>query len=154
MIAALKAQGVAAADIQTELVSLSARYTQNGDAIVGYAATNSVAVTLRRLDKAGGAIDAAVEAGANQVSGPNLVRSDQSALYRRALRVAIANARAKAQAIAGASGLHLRRITDVSEQGGPTPLAETAKGVAAPSTPIEPGTQLVEATITVMFSVT
>ena len=154
VIAALKAQGIAAADIQTELVSLSARYTQNGDAVVGYAATNSVAVTLRRLDKAGGAIDAAVEAGANQVSGPNLVRSDQSALSRRALRVAIANARAKAQAIAGASGLHLRRITDVSEQGGPTPLAETAKGVAAPSTPIEPGTQLVEATITVTFSVT
>ena len=50
-------------------------------------------------------IDAAVDAGANQVSGPNLVRSDPTALYRAALRVAIANARGKAQTIARASGL-------------------------------------------------
>jgi uncharacterized protein len=153
VVAVLKALGIAAVDIQTELVSLSARYTPNGDAIVGYSATNSVSVTLRNLDKAGGAIDAAVSAGANQVSGPNLVRSDRSALYRRALRVAIANARGKAQTIASASGLHLRRITDVSEQGGPTPVAETAKVGAAPSAPIEPGTQLVEATVSVTFSV-
>jgi uncharacterized protein YggE len=153
VIAAIKGQGIAAADIRTELVSLSPRYTQNGDAILGYTVTNSVGVTLRKLDKAGAVIDAAVDAGANQVSGPNLVRSDQSALYRAALRVAIANAKAKAQTIARASGLVLRRITDVSESGGPTPVADTAKVGAAPPTPIEPGTQLVEATVTVTFSV-
>ena len=154
VIAAIKGQGIAAADIRTELVSLSPRYTQNGDGIIGYTATNSVGVTLRNLDKTGGVIDSAVGAGANQVAGPNLVRSDQSALYRAALRVAIANARGKAQTIAGASGLRLRRITDVSESGGPIPIAEaTAKVGVAPSTPIEPGTQFVEATVTVTFSV-
>jgi uncharacterized protein len=153
VISTLKALGIAAADIRTELVSLSPRNTPNGDGIVGYTATNSVGVTLRNLDKTGSTIDAAVEAGANQVSGPNLVRSDQTALYRRALRVAIANAKEKAQTIASASGLHLRRITDVSEVGGPTPVPETTKVGAAPSTPVEPGTQLVEATVTVTFSV-
>jgi hypothetical protein len=154
VIGAIKGQGIAAADIRTEQVSLSPRYTQNGEGIVGYTATNSVGVTLRNLDKTGGVIDAAVEAGANQVSGPNLVRSDQSALYRAALRVAIANAKAKAQTIARASGLVLRRITGVSENGGPAPVADTATKVgAAPSTPIEPGTQLVEATVTVTFAV-
>ena len=153
VIAAIKAQGIAAADIRTEQVSLSPRYTQNGDGIVGYTATNSVGVTLHNLDKTGGVIDAAVEAGANQVSGPNLVRSDQSALYRTALRAAIADAKAKAQTIARASGLRLRRITDVSESGGPIPIADTAKVGVAPSTPIEPGTQLVQATVTVTFSV-
>jgi uncharacterized protein YggE len=154
VIAAVKAQGIAAADIQTQLVSLSPRYSQNGEEIVGYTAANSVAATLRNLGKTGGVIDAAVEAGANQVSGPNLIRSDQSALYRQALRAAISNARAKAQTIAKASGLRLRRITDVNESGGaPPPLPEAAKAGAAPSTPIEPGTQLVEATVTVTFSV-
>jgi uncharacterized protein YggE len=154
VIAAIKGQGIAAADIRTEQVSLSPRYTQSGEGIVGYTATNSIGVTLRNLDKTGGVIDAAVDAGANQVSGPNLVRSDQSALYRAALRVAIANAKAKAQTIARAAGLVLRRITDVSESGGPTPIVDTtAKVGAAPSTPIEPGTQLVEATITVTFAV-
>jgi uncharacterized protein YggE len=154
VIASIKGQGIAAADIRTEQVSLSPRYTQSGEGIIGYTVTNSVGVTLRNLDKTGGVIDAAVDAGANQVSGPNLVRSDQSALYRAALRVAIANAKAKAQTIARASGLVLRRITDVSENGGPTPVADaTAKVGAAPSTPIEPGTQFVEATVTVTFSV-
>ncbi len=154
VIAAIKGQGIAAADIKTEFVSLSPRYSQNGDAVVGYTATNSVGVTLRNLDKTGPVIDAAVDAGANQISGPNLVRSDQSALYRQALRAAIADARAKAQTIARASGLKLRRITDVSESGGPTPVtdASTKVGVAAP-TPIEPGTQLVTASLTVTFAV-
>ncbi|HZT46244.1 MAG TPA: SIMPL domain-containing protein [Gaiellaceae bacterium] len=154
VIAAIKGQGVAAADIRTEQVSLSVRYGDNGDAVVGYTATNSVSVVVRTLAKVGGVIDAAVEAGANQVSGPSLVRSDQSALYRQALRAAIGNARAKAQAIAKATGLTLRRITDVSESGGPAPLPVDAK-TAAPSvgTPIEPGTQLVQATLTVTFAV-
>jgi len=154
VIAAVKGQGVAAADIQTEQVSLSVRYGDNGDAVVGYTATNSVSVVVRTLAKVGGVIDAAVGAGANQISGPSLVRSDQSALYRQALRAAIGNARAKAQAIAKAAGLTLRRITDVSESGGPAPLPVDAK-TAAPSvgTPIEPGTQLVQATLTVTFAV-
>jgi uncharacterized protein YggE len=154
VIAALKGQGIAAADIRTELVSLSTRYSQTGDAVVGYEAANSVSVTLRRLDKVGPAIDAAVDAGANQVSGPNLARADASGLYRSALRGAIANAKAKARTIAAASGLHLRRITDVSETSAapiPTPLA--AKDAGATATPVEPGTTLVEATVSVTFAV-
>jgi uncharacterized protein len=154
VIAALKAQGIAPADIKTELVSLSPRYTSNGESVVGYSASNSVSATLRNLDKVGPVIDAAVDAGANQVNGPNLVRSDASATYRLALRAAISNARGKAQAIAKASGLHLRRITDVSEATAAPPVPETARtDVAAPSTPIEPGTQLVQATVTVTFAV-
>jgi uncharacterized protein YggE len=153
VIAALKAQGIAPADIRTELVSLSPRYSQSGEDVVGYDAANSVSATLRKLDKVGSVIDAAVDAGANQVSGPNLVRADSAGLYRSALRAAIANARAKARTIASASGLHLRRITDVSETSSapaPTPLA--AKDASATPTPVEPGTTLVEATVAVTFS--
>jgi uncharacterized protein YggE len=153
VIAAVKAQGIAPADIHTELVSLSPRYSSSGEEIVGYSASNSVGATVRSLDKVGALIDAAVDAGANQISGPNLVRTDASALYRQALRAAISNARAKAQTIAKASGLALRRITDVSESGGPPPTPERAKTDVAASTPIEAGTQLVEATVTVTFSV-
>src|SRR3954447_23325459 len=119
VIAAVKAQGIAAADIQTEQVSLSLRYNDNGSEVVGYSASNSISVIVRSLGKVGSVIDAGVEAGANQVSGPNLVLSDQNALYRQAIRVAIGNARAKAQAIARAAGLSLRRITSVIESGGP-----------------------------------
>jgi uncharacterized protein YggE len=153
VIAAVKGHGIAAADIRTDLVSLSPRYSQNGDAVVGYTATNSVSATLRNLARVGTIIDGAVDAGANQVSGPNLVRSAAASLYRAALRAAIANAKGKAQTIAAASGLHLRRITDVSESSvapAPTPMAAKASDA---STPIEPGTTLVEATVTVTFAV-
>lgn len=154
VIAAVKGQGIAAADIRTELVSLSPRYSRNGEDVVGYEAANSVSATVRRLDKVGPTIDAAVDAGANQVSGPNLVRADSAGLYRSALRTAIANARAKARTIASASGLHLRRISDVSEtSSAPTPMPLAAKDAGATQTPVEPGTTQVEATVTVTFAV-
>lgn len=154
VIAAVRGQGIGGADIRTELVSLAPRYSQSGETIVGYEAANSVSVTLRALDTVGSAIDAAVNAGANQASGPDLVRADAAGLYRAALRAAITDAKAKARTIAGASGLHLRRITDVDESSAapePTPL--TAKSGAAASPPVEPGTTLVEASATVTFSV-
>jgi uncharacterized protein YggE len=154
VIAALKAQGIAAADIRTELVSLSPRYSQSGEDVIGYDAANSVSATLRKLDKVGPVIDAAVDAGANQVSGPDLVRADSAGLYRSALRAAIANARAKARTIATASGLHVRRITDVSEtSSAPTPTPLAAKDASATPTPVEPGMTQVEATVAVTFSV-
>jgi uncharacterized protein len=154
VIAALKAQGIASADIRTDVVSVSPRYSQNGEAVVGYTVTNSVSATVRNLARVGSTIDAAVDAGANQVSGPNLVRSDSTSLYRAALRAAIANAKGKARTIAGASGLHLRRITDVSESSAaPAPTPLTAKSAADAATPVEPGTTLVEATVTVTFAV-
>jgi uncharacterized protein len=155
VIAALEVQGIAAGDIRTELVSLSPRYSQNGEAVVGYEAANSVAATVRKLFKVGPTIDAAVDAGANQISGPNLVRADSVGLYRSALRAAIANARAKARTIASASGLHLSRISDVREtSSAPTPMPLAAKDASADATPVEPGTTQVEATVTVTFAVT
>lgn len=154
VIAAVKAQGIAAADIRTQFVSLSPRYTQSGEGVAGYTGTNSVRVTLSVPAKTGPVIDAAVDAGANQISGPELSRSDRDSLYRAALLAAVSDARAKAEAIAKASGLSLRRITDVTEStaGPPLPLTDAKTGVATP-TPIEPGTQLVEAAVTVTFSV-
>jgi uncharacterized protein YggE len=155
VINALKAAGVAGTDIQTQSVSLSPKYNQSGDEVVGYTATNAVTVTVKDLDKSGLYIDTAVGAGANQVSGPNLIRSDQSALYQRALRGAIADAVGKAKTIAGASRIRLGRVLNVVEGSAPTPVPF---GVAAPAespkqTPIEAGTTTVQATVTVTFAV-
>jgi uncharacterized protein YggE len=154
LIAALEGAGIPADSLQTSSVSLSPVTSEDGTAIVGYTASNSVSVTLRGLGKVGSTIDAAVEAGANQVSGPNLVRSDATALYRAALRAAITNAKGKAQTISRASGLHIRRITDVSESSAaPAPTPLTSKAAGDVSTPVEAGTTLVEATVTVTFGV-
>jgi uncharacterized protein YggE len=126
--------------------------SDSGDTIVGYTASNTVTAVIRRLADAGGVVDAAVGAGANQVSGPNLLASDQDAAYGNALRAAVANARRKAETLASASGLALGRITAITEGGGPMPLP--AAGEARDSAvPIEPGTQKIEAIVSVTFGV-
>lgn len=152
VVAALRNAGVARADIQTSDVSVSPRMNEAGDSIVGYTATNSVTARVRSIGNAGAIIDAAVGAGANQIYGPNLLVSDQDAAYRNALRAAIAEARAKAQVLANASGLSVGRITAISESG-TTPQPLPAVGGARDSAPtIEPGQQRIEATVSVTFA--
>lgn len=153
VIAALRSAG--AADVKTQYVALSPRYTERGEA-QGFAATNTVSATVKDLDRAGAVIDAAVAAGANQVYGPSLSRGDQTALYRQALKTAVENARATAQTLAAASGLSLGRATAIVEGGGapqPLPYPAAAEKAMEASTPIEPGTQEVTATVSVTFSV-
>ena len=100
VIDAIKKAGVAANDVQTSSVSLSSRYSRNGEDIAGFTATNLVNATIRGVSRSGAVIDAAVNAGANQVYGPTFTRSDEAVLYRRALSAAVANARVKAQTLA------------------------------------------------------
>src|SRR5207253_326446 len=152
VIAALKGAGIAAADIQTQTVSLEPRYSDSGDQILGYTATNSVSATLRAIDKSGAVVDAAVGAGANQVSGPALTRGDMSDLYRTALRAAMANALAKAQTLAAASHASLGAVRSVTESSAapPPPVASSAKA-GTDTTPVEPGTQIIEADVVVQY---
>jgi uncharacterized protein YggE len=151
VIAALKKAGLAQADIQTADVSLSPRMNDKGDAIIGYTASNTVTATIKKLGDAGDVVDAAVNAGANQVSGPNLLASDQDAAYRGALKSAVAQARSKAETLAAAANGTLGKITAIVEGGGPVPLPmASAKDSAVP---IEPGTQRIDATVSVTFAI-
>ena len=151
LIAALEAAGVAASSLQTSSVSLQPVTSGNDSTIVGYSASNTVSATVSDLSKAGAIVDAAVAAGANQVDGPNLTIADQRAQYDQALKAAVADARAKAQVLAAASGLQVGAVASVAENGGsaPVPLALSAGDAA--STPIQAGTQQVTASVTVVF---
>jgi uncharacterized protein YggE len=153
VVAALKAAGVASADLQTTDVSLSPQTTQDGTKIVGYAASSSVSVTIP-IDRAGAVVDAAVKAGADGVSGPSLSLSDQDALYNDALKKAVANAQTKAAAIADAAGLHLGSVQTVVEGSAPGPVVYGAAKAAdaSGSISVEPGTQETDATVTVTYS--
>ena len=151
VIAAIKKAGVAQADIQTSDVSLSPRMNDTGNEIVGYTASNTVTATIRKLGDAGDVVDAAVGAGSNQVYGPNLLASDQDAAYRNALKAAVAVARAKAETLAAAANSTLGKITAIVEGGGAMPMP-VAVGAKDSSVPIEPGTQKIEATVSVTFA--
>jgi len=154
VLAALR--GAGATDLQTQSVSLSPRYVENGE-IQGYSAHNSVSATITQLARAGAVIDAAVAAGANQISGPTLSHADTSALYRQALAAAVADARTKAQALATAANVSLGRVTAVVEGGAapaPLPFAAAKAADESGSTPIEPGERELSATVSVTFSIT
>jgi uncharacterized protein len=155
VIAALKDAGIAGADVQTQSVSLSPRYSNDGETILGYTASNSVSATAKDINRAGSIVDAAVAAGANQVSGPSLTRADTAALYRQALKAAIGDARAKAFAIAAASHARLGAVRSVVEGStAPVPVPLAAKAAApTEATPVQPGTQQVDATVTVEFAI-
>jgi uncharacterized protein YggE len=152
VIAAVKATGVPAADVQTSQVYLSPQTNPDGTQIVGYIASNSISVKTT-IAKAGGLVDAAVGAGAGGVSGPMLSRSDEDALYRDALKNAVADAKSKAEALASAAGLSLGGAQVIVEgsQSSP-PIMYAQKADAAASVPIEPGTQTTEATVTVTYN--
>jgi uncharacterized protein YggE len=152
VIAALESAGLPTASLQTAGVSLSPQTSQDGTRIIGYTATNSVNATMQ-LAKAGAAVDAAVGAGADSVSGPGLDTSDRDALYRDALEQAFAAAKAKASALADAAGLQLGAVQTMSEGGGSVPVPITAAPAAGASVPIAPGTQEIDATVTVTFAV-
>ena len=150
VVAALKNAGVTAADIQTSQVYLSPHTSENGTSIIGYAASTSVAVKTT-LGKAGSIVDVAVGAGADGVSGPSLSRSDEDALYRDALKKAVADAGEKAKALASAAGLSLGGVQTIVEGGGQGPIPFASAKLDA-SVSIEPGTQTIQANVTVTYS--
>lgn len=151
---ALLAAGVAKEDVQTQDVSVSQSYSSEGR-VDGYSAHNSVSVTIRNLAKAGSVLDAASNAGANDVYGPTLTRSDQDELRAKALSAAVDNARAKAQALADAASVRLGSVTAISESGGGTPMPyfDAVLSKRAPEAPIEPGKQDIQATVRVTFAI-
>lgn len=156
VLAALKSAGVDSRDIKTQNISVSPSYAEEGQ-IDGYTAGNSVSVKIHDLSKAGEVLDAASNAGANEVYGPSLSRSDQDELQSKALRDAVADARKKAEVLADAAGVDLGPVTAITEgfAGGPEPYyAEAGARLAADkAVPIEPGTQDVQATVTVTFAI-
>ena len=153
VLAALRRAGIASGDIQTENVSVSPRQDSDGNPD-GFEASNSVSVKARVIARVGSVVDAAVAAGATDVSGPSFSRSNADDLYRRALRDALAQARAKADTLASASGAQVGAATRIVEQHNePYPMrAMFAQEQAAMATPVEPGTQEIQATVTVTFA--
>jgi len=136
------------AKIQTSGISLDPRLSDDGTTILGYVASTTVTADSE-LAQAGGLIDAAVASGATSVSGPSWSRSDRDTLYRKALADAVADARAKAAALADSRGLTLGTIQSVVEGGAPSGPIPYAADAAAK---LEPGTQTVDASVTVTFA--
>jgi uncharacterized protein len=156
--AALRAGGVAAADIQTSGLSIWPNYPANSQTPSGYGVSESLTATLNSLAAAGAQIDAAVHAGgdATTVSGISLNLTDTNSLLAAARARAVADATVKAMQYAKALGEPLGPVVSITDQAYVQPFPVYASGNAAASkaaVPISPGSQQLSVSITVVFAV-
>ena len=137
------------------------RYPQGGKPeIVGYIANNIVRIKTAKLDDVGKLIDAAMQAGANNINRLVFTLKDEEAARLDALRQASAKAKAKAEAIAASLGLKILRIASVTEGERSfqpifrqTPMARGEALAAQAPTPVEPGTVDVKSTVSLTAEV-
>ena len=160
VLAKMKALGVAERDLRTSIVSVQPQYDYSRDAapprLVGYTFTNLVAATLREIEKVGDAIDGALGAGATNIDQINFRVADQSGAEAAAREAAVADARARAETLAGAAGVVISGVGAIVEGGGPPipfPPSFERMALAAKDagTPIEAGMNEVTATVTITY---
>jgi uncharacterized protein len=154
---ALRAQGVAASDIQTSGLYIQPNYGSNSQTPTGYGASESLTATLDNIQTAGAQIQAAVHAGGNAVTvgGVSLDLTDTSGLLATARARAVADARTKAAQYAQALGQPLGPVVSISDQTQPpsTPFAMAVPAAGrAGSVPINPGSQQLTISVTVVFA--
>jgi uncharacterized protein YggE len=147
VIRALKAAAGAGAEVKTSGYSLQPmRVYREGQPplINGYEARNTIIVTMSELAKLGNVIDAASQAGANDVTGISFTLRQDRAARDQALKEATREAMSKAQVIAQALGGRVVSIAEVQEEGfirPPQPVyqMDTLMAKREAATPIEIG---------------
>lgn len=156
VIAAIKKNGVDAKDISTTNVSLEPVYESSSSKprLVGYQFGNTVRVTVRDLDKLPAVIDDSVGAGATLVHGIAFRVDDPKAAQAQARDAAMADARAKADALARAGGVTIKGVASISETSySPVSVMydKAYAGALAASTPVETGTTDVRVQVSVTY---
>lgn len=158
VMAAIKAAGIADADVQTGSILLHPQYRHvdnESPRISGYQASNTVNITVRDLARLGRVLDALAAQGANQIDGPRLEIEQPAPLYRQARIAALAQARAQADTYARELGLRVRRVVSVSEggQGGgmPMPVMARMASDAMYETPVAAGQNRVSVQVDAVF---
>lgn len=153
----LKGAGIADEAIQTAAYDLQPEYDYNDgrQTLRGYVARNSLDVRVDALPKLGEIIDLAVGSGATMISGVRFDLKDRSAIEREALRLAVADARRRAEAAAEGADMKVAGIIKIEEHAAtvippPRPMMAMRAEVAQErTTPVAPGELEIRATVTV-----
>jgi uncharacterized protein len=139
LIAAAKARGIKAEDIQTSGINLSPQYDYSNQTpgqpprFIGYQVSNTVRATTSKIADIGPLLDALVAAGGTNIEGPWFGMKDADAQLVGARGTAIK---------AGYRGAELVSISEGGSFGGPPPPAPPMvrlEAMDAKATPVEPG---------------
>jgi len=163
VIDVLRDAGVEEEDLQTSDLSISPFYDDEGDDLEGYAISNTLHATIRDLDKAGGIIDAATKVAGNEivVHGVYFSFDDNTELVAKARTDAVRRARLQAEQLAEAAGVDLGDLLTLSEDSAPYgPVfdadeleARVSSGGDVAAAPIEPGSQELSVSVTLVYEI-
>ena len=164
VISSLEAHGVAAADIQSALVSLGPNWGNNG-VVTGYNAQDTVSANIRNIPSAGSTLGSAVQAGGKDATLGgvyfNLEQNTRQVTMARA--AAMGDAQNQASDFARLAGRKLGPALSVVENTSATPPpasgataggsgASMAGGSVSEAVPIQAGQQQVQVTVTVTYA--
>ena len=158
VIAAAKSVVGNQGSLKTSSYSLNPVYdfNENKQTLRGYQVRNAITVEMFNTKAVGALIDAAVKAGATEVSSISFGVRDSAALRKQAIAAASQAALREAAAAAIALGLQLGKVRTIavgSTSGGPVPMPmqkfSRAMDSAQIATPVEAGTVDVTASVSV-----
>lgn len=162
LIEALKEAGVDANDIQTTNFSIwqNTQYSSDGTrGATNYAVDNTVYLTVRKLESLGDLLDAAVQAGANNVNSIQFDVADKTKALSDARAEAVKAAKAQAGELAAAASVTLGEIQSIQYfDASPSPVFQ-GKGMggggaaADMAVPITPGQMEISVTVTVAYEI-
>lgn len=153
--------GVERSDIRTQQVSLSPSYTEpvpgSVSEVAGYDATNSLAITIRGVDRASEVLSAAAEAGgdATRINNVSFSIDDDTELRQQAREAAFGDAKDRGEQYAQLSGDDLGQVITIVESGAqtaPPSVLSRESSADISAVPIEPGEQTLGFTVTVTFA--
>ena len=135
-------------------------YANGRQTLRGYVARNTVEVRLDDMTRVGDVLGTAVGSGATSVGGLRFDLKDREGAEREALRLAVRDARGRADAAANGAGMKIERVIRIEEVRAsiPRPMVQMREMVqmqtaAAAAPPIEAGTIEIRAQVTLTASI-
>lgn len=157
--AAFVSNGVATKDIATQSVTIYPEYSytqDKGSVLIGYRASQSFVVVIRKAGTAGLVVDGITTAGGDnfQLNGVTPFILDPSRATVSARTAAVKNAKAKASSYASLLGIKLGKVNYLIENSSPSiypPIMSVSKDSSG-STQIDLGLQDVTVSISVQWA--
>lgn len=164
----LKDEGIKEKDIKTSQYSLQPVYSyppyapERKPVLTGYIISQSINIKIRSFEKAGSLIAGSIERGANQISSLVFTIEDIDKYKKEARELAFSKAKAQADDLARLGGFSIGKVLSIQEgysyYPGPYPMRGGAEVMPVPggevtAPQIEPGSQEVIVTLTVVFKI-
>jgi len=160
LFATLDRFGLKKRDIQTSSFNVNPVYTRRPPPgqppkIEAYNVTNMVTARLRDLEKLGGLLEALVGDGANRLNGISFGVSDISDKTNEARKLAIKDAKRRAELYADEADVDVGKVLSISESGVrmPRPPIFKAARMAAEAVPVAAGEQQISASVSIVFEI-